>query len=164
MLQNYFVSFVILVTFAFIGNSPLNQAKASPLHEVDSRPSSSESPQNLIAQTNPVYGCWDLEFSSFGVIYNSRLVMNGQSGIMRTIYFDVDDQRTQRVDQTMRLRNSSKGLLILGYNPVYAGTNRRYPGYSADNFLFQVRPNGKYLFGTCDDSGVCSPVEVASCD
>ena len=88
--------------------------------------------------------------------------MNGYSGKMRTRYFDSNVRKTQTVDQTMSLRSSSRGLILVGYNPVYAGTNTRNPTYSADNFLFQVSSDGSLNAATCDDAGQCSDVDVES--
>ncbi|CCQ58360.1 hypothetical protein CWATWH0402_1691 [Crocosphaera watsonii WH 0402] len=82
---------------------------------------------------------------------------------MLTTYFNPNINRTDYVEQTMRLENSSRGILILGYNPVYPNTNRRHPTYFADNFLLQRRPSGQVVIGTCDDAGRCSPVDVEDC-
>lgn len=110
-----------------------------------------------------MYGCWQLTYSVSGIVYESLLKMDGYDGVMLTAYFDPSIKDTNYVQQTMRLRSSARGLLILGHNPVYPGTSRRHPTYNADNFLFQVRPNGDYLFVTCDDAEQCSPVEVGTC-
>ena len=88
--------------------------------------------------------------------------MSGYSGKMRTRYFDPNFNRTQTIDQSMSLRSSSRGLVLLGYNPVYAGTNTQSSTYSADNFLFQVSTDGSLLAATCDDAGQCSDVDVES--
>ena len=113
-----------------------------------------------IAQSNPIYGQWRLRFNNAGVVYESILRMNGYRGIMLTRFYDVNTRRSAIVQQTMRLKSSPKGLIILGYNPVYPGTKNRYPGYSPDNFLFQINPNGSVRFATCDDARRCSPVEI----
>ncbi|HEY9875965.1 MAG TPA: hypothetical protein V6D12_21215 [Candidatus Obscuribacterales bacterium] len=55
---------------------------------------------------------------------------------------------------------ASQRLVLLGYNPVYRGTNTRHPTYSADNFLFQVSPDGSLGVATCDDAGQCSSVDI----
>ncbi len=82
--------------------------------------------------------------------------MDGYDGVMVTEYYEVEYGRTLTIKQTMRLRASSEGLLILGYNPVFYGTNRRVSTYSPDNFLFQIRPDGSYQFTMCDDRERCS--------
>jgi hypothetical protein len=115
-----------------------------------------------LAQTNPLYGCWRLTYSSFGVVHESLLQMNGYDGVMVTGFYDSSVRDTLFVRQYMQLKDSARGLLILGYNPVYVGSNRR-ANYSPDNFLFQVNPNGDFLARTCDDAGKCSPVEVGAC-
>jgi hypothetical protein len=116
-----------------------------------------------IAQASPLYGCWQLTFSVSGIVHESVLVMNGYSGNMRTQYFNPGTRSSDAVDQTMKLSSSAQGVLILGHKPVYAGTRRRHPTYSADNFLFQVRPNGTLIAVTCDRKKRCSPVDVMAC-
>ena len=113
----------------------------------------------LIAQSSQS-GEWVLQYSVNGTIYQSLLRLNGTSGVMFTRYYDPECECTQKVQQTMRLKSSPHGILILGYNPVYAGTNRRHPTYQADNFLIQRTPEGKINFVTCDDGGQCSDVEI----
>lgn len=107
--------------------------------------------------------CLDLTHNNAGVIYESRLVMNGQTGMMRTRFFDTSNNRAADVGQTMKLGSSAHGTLILGYNPVYFGTSTPYPNYSPDNFLFSIKPNGSYVFATCDDARNCSPVSARAC-
>lgn len=109
---------------------------------------------------SPIYGNWTLRYSVDGIIYQSVLVMDGHSGIMRTQFFSLNTGETEIVDQTMKLRSSAQGLVLLGYNPVYAGTNTPHPTYSPDNFLFQMQPDGTTVVFTCDDAGRCSPVEI----
>ncbi|MGK7882969.1 MAG: hypothetical protein AB4060_23150 [Crocosphaera sp.] len=82
---------------------------------------------------------------------------------MVTTYFDRDINRTQRVEQTMRLTNSARGILIIGSNPVDYNTKKRHPTYSPDNFLLQVRPSGQTIMTTCDLAGRCSDVDVEDC-
>ncbi len=139
------------------------QARSLPQQASITLSSSLQSSSSFkIAQASPVHGQWKLRYSVGGVVYESILRMKGYSGIMLTRFFDVNTRRTAIVQQTMRLKSYSNGLVILGYNPVYPGTNTPYPGYSPDNFFFQIRPNGSVLFGTCDDARRCSPVEIVS--
>ncbi|BAY85907.1 RDD domain-containing protein [Calothrix parasitica NIES-267] len=113
-----------------------------------------------VAQVNPIRGQWKLRFNNAGIVHESVLRMNGYSGIMLTRFYDVNYKRSSIVQQTMRLSSTPNGLIILGYNPVFPGTKTRYPGYSADSFLFQINPNGSAKFVTCDNARRCSPVEV----
>jgi hypothetical protein len=116
----------------------------------------------LIDANSPLYGSWKLKYSVDGVVYQSVLVMEGYSGVMRTRYFDPRINKKQVVDQEISLRSSSQGLVLLGYNPVYPGTSRRHPTYAADNFLFSVEPDGSLTAYTCDDLRQCSAVDVES--
>jgi hypothetical protein len=86
--------------------------------------------------------------------------MGGYHGSIRTWYFDARRGRTVAVDQKLRLKSSANGLIFLGSNPVYAGTNVRHPTYSPDNFLYQVRPDGTLVVFTCDYYLQCSSVDV----
>jgi hypothetical protein len=135
---------------------PVSQTSSSVIHPETQAP--------LIAQivdaNSPIYGNWSLRFSVDGLVYESVLVMRGYSGVMRTSYFDPKIGSKQIVDQEMRLKSSSQGLVLLGYNPVYAGTSRRHPTYAADNFLFSIDPDGSLRAFTCDDRKQCSAVDV----
>jgi hypothetical protein len=59
----------------------------------------------------------------------------------------------------MQLKSSSSGLILIGYNPVYAGTNTP-AAYNSDNFLFQIRPDGSLIVFTCDTAKQCSSVDL----
>jgi hypothetical protein len=147
---------ILLVLGIFLAHNTITLAHSSQVKL--SNPSFSK----YLAQTNPLYGCWRLTYSSFGVVHESLLQMNGYDGVMVTGFYDSSVRDTVFVRQYMKMKGSARGLLILGYNPVYVGSNRR-ANYSPDNFLFQVNPNGDFLAGTCDDEGKCSPVEVGAC-
>jgi len=86
--------------------------------------------------------------------------MKGPLGIMRTQYFNPQTKRTENADQTIRLWSSSQGLILKGYNPVYANTHKPYPTYNADQFLFQQQSNGRFHAVNCDNAGVCSETRV----
>lgn len=114
----------------------------------------------LTEASSPIYGIWKLKFSVNGIVHESVVAMNGYSGAMRTKYFNPNLRRTQVVDQTIRLKSSSQGLILVGYNPVYAGTTRRHPTYNADNFLISVQPDGSRTIYTCDTARQCSAVDM----
>lgn len=124
-------------------------------------PPSSATIAQLTEASSPIYGTWRLQFSLEGVIYNSVLTMQGYSGSMRTWFFNTRIGRTVAVDQTMILKSSAYGLVLLGSNPVYADTI--IPAtYNPDNFLFQVRTDGVLVAVTCDAiiPDRCSPVDI----
>jgi hypothetical protein len=98
--------------------------------------SSSYAIAQLLDANSPIYGSWNLRYSVDGIVYQSVLVMQGYSGVMRTRYFEPGINKKQVVDQEISLKSSPQGLILLGYNPVYAGTSTRHPTYVADNFLF----------------------------
>lgn len=116
-----------------------------------------------LVQSKPLYVCWSLTFSNTGIIHESILRMNGYDGVMVTAYYDTTVNKTIYVQQTMKLRSSSQGILIQGSNPLYAGTTVRHSTYSPDSFLFQITPQGENRAITCDKKGDCSPVEIRAC-
>ncbi|MBH8571808.1 hypothetical protein I8752_01940 [Nostocaceae cyanobacterium CENA369] len=126
----------------------------------------SQSSQVTIAQLSelvtPITATWELTYSAAGIVHKSILRMNGYSGTMRTRFFNIKSFQTEAVDQTMYLKPHPEGLLIVGYNPVYAGTRTPHPIYSPDNFFFSISPDDDQLpiFITCDDRKRCSPVSV----
>jgi hypothetical protein len=144
---------VLIVGIGFSGMKPVNAN--SP---ITPQPSSFTIAQ-LTEANSPLYGTWKLTYSVDGIVYESILRMDGYLGAMRTRYFHPLRRRTVAIDQTMQLKSSSKGLVLLGYNPVVAGTRNRAE-YNADNFLFQISPNGSLLVFTCDDALQCSAVDI----
>ena len=122
--------------------------------------SSSYTVAQLLDANSPIYGTWKLRYSVDGIVYQSVLVMNGYSGAMRIRYFDPNVNRSQVVDQGISLKSSAEGLILVGYNPVYAGTSRRHPTYVADNFLFAIQPDGSLAAYTCDYARQCSAVSM----
>lgn len=143
----------LILGMGFSGMRPVNAQS-----QVNISPSSFTIAQ-LTEASSPLYGTWKLTYSVDGIVYESVLRMEGYVGAMRTIYFHPQHRRTIAIDQVMRLKSSSRGLILLGYNPVYAGTRTR-AAYNADNFLFQVRPNGTLLVFTCDNALQCSNVDL----
>lgn len=157
---------VILVTFAGGDGVVFGQkvqALSLPKKVSTVKPSSNLKPSSSfdIAQAFSRNTELKLRYSSAaGVIHESVLRIKGDSGVMTTRFFDLIKGRTTVVQQTMKLKQSPEGLLILGSNPVYPGTNIPYPGYSPDNFLFQITPDGEPRFVTCDLKRQCSEVTI----
>ncbi|MBD2626578.1 hypothetical protein [Trichormus variabilis] len=123
-------------------------------------PSSSFTIAQLTDASSPIYGHWKLTFSVNGTVYKGYLIMKGYYGVLRVSYFDPNVRKKVTIDEGMRLMSSSQGLVLVGYNPVYAGTSISHPTYSADNFLFSIQPNGSLVAVTCDNQQRCSSVEV----
>ena len=117
----------------------------------------------LTDANSPLYGNWKLIYSVDGIVYESILIMRGYSGNMRTRYHDPNKGK-QVVDQTMYLKSSSSGLVLLGDNPVDAGTSKKHPIYAADKFLLAIQPDGSLQFLTCDDQQQCSYVKSEALD
>lgn len=109
--------------------------------------------------TSNIDGDWRLEWSGGGYIHEAILKMQGKSGEMLVRSPDLNNGGQRLVYQTMRLYNSSKGLVLLGSNPVDPGTQNRSQDYAADNFLIRVK-NNKLTITNCDDAGNTSPVSI----
>ncbi len=105
-------------------------------------------------------GTLKLRYSSGAVVHEGTLTMNGDSGKLLTSFFDINSNQTATVEQTIKLENTSRGLVLWGYNPVYPGTQIPFPNYAPDNFLLGVNPDGSINLRTCDDADNCSDVEV----
>lgn len=114
----------------------------------------------LTEASSPLYGSWKLTFSADGIVHQGVLVMKGYYGVLRVRYFDPSIRKRSAIDQYMKLKSSSKGLILLGYNPVYAGTSVSHPTYIADNFLFSIQPDGSLVAVTCDARERCSSVDI----
>jgi hypothetical protein len=115
-----------------------------------------------IAQTfdaSPIYATWKLTHSFNGFVHESTVVMNGGSGVMRTKYFNPLTKKTEIVKQNMVLKSMSRGLMLIGSNPVYDGTSKRHPTYIEDNFVLSVQPDGSFIILTCDRLNRCSDVD-----
>jgi hypothetical protein len=154
------IIFVLLTGFvSSLSHCPSVQAQPAKISQLTAG-TQTKRPSFLIAQVTPIQGRWKLHYSVLGIVYESVLTMNGYSGTMRTRYYNALTRRAEAVDQTMKVGASARGLLVVGYTPVYAGTNTRHPTYSPDSFLFQVNPDGSRRSFTCDDRGACSPVEI----
>ena len=63
------------------------------------------------------------------------------------------------IEQTMRIEETAVGLRLTGYNPVYPGTSRTYPSYSADN-LYLTNITGTPRIINIDDAGVSSEAQI----
>ena len=122
--------------------------------------SSSFTIAQLTEASYPLYGSWKLTFSVNGTVYKGYLIMKGYYGTLRVSFFDPQTRKKATIDEGMKLMSSSQGLVLLGYNPVYAGTSISHPTYAADNFVFAVQPDGSLVAGTCDDQERCSSVDM----
>lgn len=155
-----FSIFLIILSIQSLYPSKLAQAK----HSSESPSLSNTTAQKtlIISQVNPIRGRWKIRHSNGSIVHESILSMYGFSGKMTTRYFDPRLQQPTVVEQTMQVNPSAVGLLIVGYRPVYSGTNILHPRYSPDTFLFRVDPNGSVVMLTCDTQKICSPIEITA--
>ncbi|MHC5729575.1 MAG: hypothetical protein ACYTXY_36715, partial [Nostoc sp.] len=162
ILPNFKQTTSIAILVAGIGLFSIKSvdARNALVQTPDVSQSSSYAIAQLLEANSPIYGTWNLRYSIDGIVYQSVLVMEGYSGMMRTRYFDPTINKKQVIDQEISLKSSPQGLVLLGYNPVYAGTSIRHPTYAADNFLFSVEPDGSLAAYTCDNLRQCSAVDV----
>ncbi len=106
-------------------------------------------------------GDWRLRWSGGGYIHEAILKMQGKSGEMLVRAPDLNNGGQRFVYQTMQLYNSSRGLVLLGSNPVDYKTQNPSQNYAADNFLIAVE-NNKLTITNCDNAGNNSPVSIQS--
>lgn len=112
--------------------------------------------------TMPIYDHINIRWSAGFVVHEAHLDLQGCRGKMTVRFFNSERRRTETISQTMIVRNTANGILLLGYNPVWLNTRTRHPSYAADNILIQQRPDGSMGIMLCDDLNQCSPVEVLS--
>ena len=110
-----------------------------------------------------IVSCWKFTYSVDGILHETVLWLNGRQGKALTTFFNPKIQRTDYVEQTITVTNSSHGVLIVGSNPVYPNTNRKHPSYSPDIILLQIRPNGETVVVNCDENGRCSAIDFEDC-
>lgn len=85
--------------------------------------------------------------------YGALVLFDSGTGKMRTKYYSESCKCTRTVEQTMNVEKTTAGLRITGYNPVYPGTNTKFPSYSADNFYIARDYTGKLSITNIDDQG-----------
>jgi hypothetical protein len=108
--------------------------------------------------------CVRVTFSNGEIVHAGQLWLNSNGmGRLRVRFYSPDLGRSESVDQTIRTTNSPQGILLVGSHPVYAGTNRRHPSYSPDNFLLRVDENGRRSIFTFDLQRNTSAVDVDPC-
>ncbi|MBD2480905.1 RDD family protein [Planktothrix sp. FACHB-1365] len=93
-------------------------------------------PPGVESQTN---GVWGLEFAVGATQHQAILSINGDSGFM-VVRLPDGKGGIQNIRQTMKLRQSYKGLVIVGEDPTDLDTDKPSDTYRPDNFLIAVRP------------------------
>jgi hypothetical protein len=109
--------------------------------------------------------CANMAFrNSAGILHQGKLMLNRSgNGSMYVEYFNALNNRPEAIVQTMTVRDSEHGILIIGSNPVYAGTRSRNPTYHPDNFLLRVEGNGDYVIYAFDGQGQQGQVDLSEC-
>ena len=108
---------------------------------------------------NHLDGNWILQWTGGGALYLAKLEMQGARGNM-TVLFPNGRGGRNTVRQNMQLYTSSKGLVLLGSNPIDTTTGSRFSTYFPDNFLIRTELDGSLTVINCDDGGNRSPVSV----
>lgn len=157
-----FISVVGMGLFDIKSVESKNAFTKAPLttDSTQTTPSSSFTIAQITEAIYPLYGSWKLTFSVNGTVYKGYLIMKGYYGDLRVSYFDPNIREKQIIDESMSLMSSPEGLVLLEYDPVYAGTSVSHPTYAADNFVFAVQPDGSLVAATCDDQERCSYVDI----
>ncbi|MBE9009037.1 RDD family protein [Pseudanabaenaceae cyanobacterium LEGE 13415] len=106
-------------------------------------------------------GEWKVNFAVGIEAHESTLRMKGETGMMRTQFFDKDAGKTRTVLQQMNLKVSPTGIWLLGTNPVNEETNQPDANYSPDNIYIQRAPSGEFTAVNCDNNNNRSSVSIA---
>lgn len=103
---------------------------------------------------------YEIKFVAGVTQYRCALAMwwDDGNGMLRVKYYS--NNKTNNVEQTVRLEDTQYGLRIAGYNPVYAGTSISYPSYNADNFYLSQDEYGNLTCTNIDDDGNTSKCVV----
>lgn len=99
-----------------------------------------------------------VQWSNGATLYRGIMNLNGCQGQLVVSFWDDKSKTTAKVKQDIRISDSSMGIMLYGFKPVYSGTSLDYPNYAADNFLFQKQLDGTLLSYVCDDVKQCSPI------
>ncbi|MDZ8262889.1 CHAT domain-containing protein [Nostoc sp. ChiQUE01b] len=154
----------VSLTFgAFISKKSIDSSismNAPPQSIKSPTPLATLAPGTSSRSIDDIYGNFKLRYSFSEVVYESTLKMKGDSGTLLTKFFDKNTNQTKIVEQSIKLEQSSTGLLLLGSDPVYPGTQTPYPNYVADKFIIELNPDGSFNWKTCDDTWNCADVEV----
>jgi serine/threonine protein kinase len=118
------------------------------------------STEALSAPTDSIDGTWQLNWALDGSTHEGTLTVKGNQGQLRVAA--TGNGQTDRIQETMRLWSSSRGLILLGYNPIDLSTKAASTSYSPDNFLFEPQSDGTYKVTVCDDGHNCADVSVTS--
>ena len=115
------------------------------------------SPEPLSQPTDSIDGTWQLGWAIDGSTHQGKLTIDGDQGNLM-VTATGKGQKSDRVQETMRLWSSPRGLVLLGYNPIDPSTKAAPTDYSPDNFLFEPQSDGTYTVTRCDDAQNCTDV------
>ncbi len=151
---------ILTLGIGFLSHQPVDAKNPSFTPSISDSENSSFILAQLLPSSSPLYIHWKLKHSARGILHESDLIMNGYYGKMKTKYFNPSTGKTETVEQTMKLTSSSQGLIIVGSNPVYAGTSIKHRSYSPDNIGLQIDTDGNFNVVTCDQQQICSMVDI----
>jgi hypothetical protein len=101
---------------------------------------------SLITNAQNVY---EVKFSISRIPYRGALLIwNDGSAKMRVRYYL--DGEMKMVEESMTVESILGTPTLVGYDPVYPGTDISYPHYSADNFLITHNLYGETEITTVD--------------
>ena len=98
-----------------------------------------------------------LDWTFASIVHVGRLKMQGNSGKMRYITRYNDSYII--VDQTMQLYTSTRGLVLLGFNPIDVTTQKPFKDFRPDNLIIKTDITGTKTITTCDNGGNYVPID-----
>lgn len=94
----------------------------------------------LTLQKSIAQDVFEIKFTVKLTQYRVALVLfDDGTGKMRVRYYDGG---TKMIEQSARIEDTQDGMRVAGYNPVYPGTDTRYPSYIPDNFYIAIDDYG----------------------
>lgn len=94
--------------------------------------------------------------------YSALVLFDNGTGKMRTKFYSKSCDCTRTVEQTMNIEQTSAGLRITGYNPVYPNTSTKFLTYSADNLYVSRDYAGNLSITNIDDRGDIASASIES--
>jgi hypothetical protein len=96
-------------------------------------------------------GIFEMWFMAGYTQHHACMVLDGKGGgVVRVKYYNAAQQRTDMVEETILVENTTIGVRLACYSPTLVSTSRA-TNYSADNFYIVVDEYGDESIYNLDD-------------
>ena len=104
---------------------------------------------------------WEMWFMGGYTQHHAFMVLDGNGGgKVRVKFFSANTNRTEIVEQTIKLENTTQGIRLACYDAVYANTNYRHLSYATDNFYLIQDDYGNTSIYNADDGSNLTKVTI----